>query len=324
MANCIQCGRKLPSFSLSRASDTCFHCRKAAATSPALTSSTNTPVPGEVVRRQYPPVTTALVAINIGVFVAMVASGISITEPTTGQLLKWGADWGPLSLSTQPWRMLTSNYLHIGIIHIFFNMWCLWNLGHLAERIFDRWTYFLIYTSCGLAGSLSSLWRHPQVVGAGASGAIFGLAGALIAALYLGKLRIPKEAVQQTLKSLLTFAGYNLFLGTVGAGIDNSAHIGGLVTGLLLGAALAKHLEAEREIRNQWRFYIFTAMALLLFAGTSYVKSKNASNIPREKDSEPSAGLSQPLGPAEIRQRYSELLSFSSSSITSIEDPRTA
>ena len=108
--------------------------------------------------------------------------------------------------------MLTSNYLHIGFLHILFNMWCLWDLGNLAERIFDRWTYVLTYTMCGLAGSLASLWWHPLVVGAGASGAIFGLAGALIAALYLGHLPIPKQAVQRTLRSLVIFAGYNLFL----------------------------------------------------------------------------------------------------------------
>ena len=61
--------------------------------------------------------------------------------PTVQQLVTWGANYAPLSLGPQPWRMLASNYVHIGIIHIFFNMWCLWNLGRLAERIFDRWTY---------------------------------------------------------------------------------------------------------------------------------------------------------------------------------------
>jgi rhomboid protease GluP len=83
-------------------------------------------------------VTTALVGINVAVFAAMVLTGVSAVAPTAQQLLKWGANWGPFSLGPQPWRMLTSNYVHGGIIHIALNMWCLWNLGYLAERIFDR------------------------------------------------------------------------------------------------------------------------------------------------------------------------------------------
>jgi rhomboid protease GluP len=170
--------------------------------------------------------------------------------------------------------MLTSNYVHIGIIHIALNMWCLWNLGFLAEVIFDRWTYILTYTACGIAGSLASLWWHPISVGAGASGAIFGLAGALIAALYLGSLPIPKSALKGTIKSLLTFAGYNLVFGAIGSFIDNSAHIGGLLMGLAIGAVMAPHLTNPEE-RSRWRVLIFGAVAILLFAGTQYVRRVN-------------------------------------------------
>ena len=211
------------------------------------------------------PITTTLIGMNVAVFVAMVLMGVSPVEPTVAQLLKWGANWGPLSLGTEPWRMLASNYVHVGIIHIALNMWCLWNLGFLAERVFDPWTYVLIYTSCGLAGSLASLWWHPMIPGAGASGAIFGLAGALIAALYLGHLPISKQAIQGTLKSLLMFAGYNLFFGAVARGIDNSAHIGGLLAGLALGAVLAKHLTQPPEVRDGWRRGVFIAAAVVLF-----------------------------------------------------------
>src|SRR6195256_3093633 len=157
------------------------------------------------------PITTTLVGMNVAVYAVMVLMGVSPLQPTSAQLLKWGANWGPLSLGPEPWRMLASNYVHGGIIHIALNMWCLWNLGFLAERVFDPWTYVLTYTMCGLAGSLASLWWHPLTVGVGASGAIFGLAGALIAALYLGHLPISRQAIQGTLRSLVTFAVYNLF-----------------------------------------------------------------------------------------------------------------
>jgi rhomboid protease GluP len=227
------------------------------------------------------PITTTLVAMNVAVFVVMALTGVSLTDPTSAQLLKWGANFGPLSLGAEPWRMLASNYIHVGIVHILLNMWCLWSLGFLAERIFDPWTYVLVYTSCGVAGSLASLWWHPAGVGAGASGAIFGLAGALIAALYLGHLPISKQAIQGTLKSLLTFAGYNLFFGAVARGIDNSAHIGGLLAGLALGAVLAKHVTAPPEIRNGWRRGVFVVAAAVLFLLFMLVKHVSGNMLPR-------------------------------------------
>ena len=209
----------------------------------------------------------------------MVVRGVSPVEPTTAQLLPWGANWGPLSLSVEPWRILTSNYLHGGIIHIALNMWCLWNLGQLAEMIFDPWTYVLIYTASGIGGSLASLWIHPMVIGVGASGAIFGLAGALIAALYLGHLPIPKAAVSGTLKSLVMFAVYNLFFGAVGRAIDNSAHIGGLVTGLAMGAVMAKHLITTPEVRAAWRRILFIGAILILGAGFVLVRHAGAYSV---------------------------------------------
>ena len=218
------------------------------------------------------PITTAIIAVNLLVFAAMTLSGVSPATPQVGQLIHWGANYGRDTLSAQPWRLLTANYVHIGILHIALNMWCLWNLGALAEQVFDRWTYFLTYTACGIAGSITSLWWHPLGVGAGASGAIFGLAGALIAALYLGRLPIPRRALQPTLKSLLAFAGYNLVFGTVIPAIDNSAHLGGLVSGLILGTVLARHLTSLPEVRNAWRRWVFIATAIFLLLAFHFVR----------------------------------------------------
>ncbi len=216
-----------------------------------------------------------IVGLNVLVFTVMVATGASLMGPSNQQLLKWGADFGPLSLDGQPWRILTSNYVHIGIWHIFFNMWCLWDLGRMSERIFGGWTYLLIYTTCGIAGSLASLWLHPMVVGAGASGAIFGLAGALITALYLGKLPYPGQALRGMMRSLLTFAGYNLLFGAAIPGIDNSAHVGGLVMGLALGAILGPQLMEQPERRTAHERVVFIAAALLLVGMGTFVKRQN-------------------------------------------------
>jgi rhomboid protease GluP len=289
MPHCKSCGREL---AVGTPGEVCSDCRAIALTNQSATNPNAYPgtviTPPRAVVRKRPPITTALVGLNALVFAAMVLSGVSAAAPTTTQLLRWGADFGPLSLTTQPWRILTSNYVHIGIIHIALNMWCLWNLGYLAERIFDPWTYLLTYTACGLAGSLASLWLHPLAVGAGASGAIFGMAGALIAALYLGHLPVPKSAIRGTLKSLLSFAGYNLFFGAVVPGIDNSAHIGGLIMGLIIGALLSKHLTQPAEVRNQWRRYVFIAVILALLGAGVYVKRKNGGIAPPANNPEAS------------------------------------
>ena len=269
MANCTSCGRELPAFSTGELSTFCHECQ--------ATENSPPPIPSVVPSGKQASaisLTGMLVGVNVAVFVLMTLTGVSLLSPTSAQLLKWGANWGPLSLGTQPWRILTSNYIHIGIIHIGFNLWCLLNLGALAQRIFDRWTYLLIYTATGVAGSIASLWWHPTVVGAGASGAIFGLAGALLSALYLGKLPIPKDAVQSTMKSLLTFAAYNLFFG-LSRGIDNAAHIGGLASGLALGAFLSKHLTAPTEVRQQWRNHALVLSILLLSASLYYVRRQH-------------------------------------------------
>jgi rhomboid protease GluP len=276
MPKCVRCGRELPS-SAAEASSLCRDCRADLdLTAPSIDASTSPPP----VRISQPfLLTQVIVGINVLVFLGMLLSGVSPMSPTRLQLVTWGANYAPLSLGKEPWRMLASNYVHIGIIHIFFNMWCLWNLGRLAERIFDRWTYLLVYTASGIAGSLASLWWHPQGIGAGASGAIFGLAGGLIAVLYLGKLPIAKDALKPTLRSLVMFAAYNLFFGLV-PGIDNAAHLGGLAAGLGLGAILAASVTESPEIRARRRNYVLVATTLLLLAGYSYVKQKSGPVAP--------------------------------------------
>ena len=217
-----------------------------------------------------PLLTIALIAVNVLVFLAMAARAGSLSEFTNAQVIAWGADWGPLTLGGQPWRLLTSNYVHANAVHIALNMWCLWNLGLLAEAIFGRLAFFLLYTLCGLAGSILSLAWNPMVPSVGASGAVFGAAGALVAALYLGKLHIDPHVLRPTLKSLVSFVGYNLIFGlavrAAGVGIDNAAHIGGLLMGLALGALLGQVLVDPRPIRRRKETYLFVAAAAILLA----------------------------------------------------------
>lgn len=220
----------------------------------------------------YKTVTFAIILTNVAVFALMAASGVSAISPNIEQLLRWGADYGPLSLGPEPWRLLTAVFVHAGLLHIGFNMWCLWGLGRLAEQLLSKATYLVLYLLCGIAGNVASLWWHPNVVGVGASGAIFGVAGALITALYLGKLPIPKQALRGTMQSLLIFAVFNLGFGQVVGGIDNSAHIGGFVAGLILGALIAPTLTMPREQRGGRRIAAFVGMLTVLFAATFYLR----------------------------------------------------
>jgi rhomboid protease GluP len=268
MATCVRCGQPASDVSLGTISF-CADCRAQAAST--LVNAQQVLRPATVPPRPRLPLTEILIGVNVLVFVVMVARGVSPFFPR-GQLLDWGANYGPLSLGGQPWRMLTSNYVHIGILHLGLNMWCLWNLGKVAEHMFGRLTYFATYTVCGIAGSLATLWWDPTTPGAGASGAIFGLAGALITAIYLGKLPYPRSTLRSLGRSLLSFAGYNLLIGHFIPIIDNSAHLGGLVMGLLLGASLAPWLTETARIRRNAERILFTAAVLLLLGAFSYVR----------------------------------------------------
>jgi membrane associated rhomboid family serine protease len=181
--------------------------------------------------------------------------------------LQWGANAGKLMLSGEWWRLLTCVFIHGSLLHIAFNMWCLWDLGALSESLYGRWTFGALYLICGVGASLASVAWNEHVLSVGASGAIFGLAGALIAAFKLGEFSVPREALSGTLRSLVVFVGFNLVFGAASGVTDNAAHIGGLVTGLILGALIA--VFASRPEHVPRRVLIFGVMILALTGGAS-------------------------------------------------------
>ena len=182
-----------------------------------------------------PIITRLLVGLNVAVFIATGVAGVSVIAPSGEALLRWGADFGPRTLGGEPWRLLTSTFLHFGIIHLALNMWCLWALGTLAEPLFGWAAFLLLYLLSGLGGSVLSMLVHPMVVSAGASGAVFGVAGGVITFVLRSdelKVPVPKNA----LTSVVGFVGYNLVYSFSRPHVDIAGHIGGLVVGLLLGA----------------------------------------------------------------------------------------
>jgi len=185
------------------------------------------------------PVTTALVAVNVAVFVAMTVRGVSPISPTSSNLLQWGADFGPAVTHGQWWRLLTSVFVHIGILHIAMNMYVLWGAGRLVERLFGPVPFAVLYVLTGLAGSLTSVMTHPFTVGAGASGAIFGLFGGLFGYLIVRRQAVHPRALQVLVPYATTFVLGNLAIGLSSPQVDLAAHLGGLVAGIPIGALLA-------------------------------------------------------------------------------------
>src|SRR5258708_23869075 len=194
----------------------------------------------------------------------MVATGVSVMDPTPEQILKWGADYGPYTLSGQYWRAISCAFVHIGAIHLLLNMWCLWNLGRLMEKFLGPLVTIAVYLLTALGASTLSLAWNPLRASAGASGAIFGITGVLISVLYFGKLNLTPESVKSLLGYVVRFALINLVYGFVVVRIDNMAHLGGLVSGLLIGLLLAQTVSLPREERGSAQAYRLVASAVCL------------------------------------------------------------
>lgn len=172
------------------------------------------------------PATTLLLAINILAYLIPMVTGIDLRN--------WGVNYGPLTLSGEYWRLFTAGFLHANIFHIGFNMWCLWSLGRLSEQLFGKWQTFAIYMITGVGGALLSIANNPQHGELGASGAIFGIVGAVMAGVKFGNLNISPGEKKAIFSSVVVFSVLNFALGMSG-NIDNMCHLGGFVTGLLIG-----------------------------------------------------------------------------------------
>lgn len=187
--------------------------------------------------RDY-PVTTLLMTINISIFIAMVVTDAGFFRLNGNALLRWGGNYGPYTTSGEYWRLVTACFLHGGIIHIGMNMWCLSSLGTLSERLFGRWQTLCIYLVTGVGGSLLSIAYLPTRFSVGASGALFGIAGAILVAVKQGDVPISAGQRKAIYSSMVMFLILSFTWGA-SSGIDNMAHLGGFVTGLIIGLPLS-------------------------------------------------------------------------------------
>ena len=236
--------------------------------------------------------TSALVAVNIALYAISwyltqtAASAELSPAPALGGvdprvLVRLGAKYPPLIFVGQWWRLVTSIFVHVSLLHLLLNMWCLWNLGVFGEPLLGRPGLIAVYLLTGVAGMLQSLMlsvfsrqlQHgEEVIVAGASGAIFGIAGILIVLLSNRRLALPWEELRSLRRQVVFFALVNLVIGLAPGAlpalpprylhalhlrsdllphIDNSAHVGGLICGLALGWPLMPRMTLEFIVNSR-------------------------------------------------------------------------
>jgi rhomboid protease GluP len=189
-------------------------------------------------------ITPIIIDLNVLIFLIMVFSGLGFMSFKAVDLLNWGANFKPSTTNGEWWRLLTNIFLHAGFMHLFANMTGLLFVGILLEPRLGKKSYSLIYLVTGIAASLTSLGLHNATISVGASGAIFGLYGVFLALLMTRSF--PEGFSKAFLTSTLIFVGYNLLMGLAG-GIDNAAHIGGLLNGVIIGIFLSPRIKQETE-----------------------------------------------------------------------------
>ncbi len=247
--------------------------------------------PGGLRRIQRAPATYLLLAINIAVYLWMLHAGVDRLTPSPEDLIRFGANNAEAVVAAhQWWRVVTATFVHVGLVHLATNMWCLWNLGVIGEPMLGFSGVLYVYLLTGAAGNLLSVafnvvFQQRGEVGAGASGAVFGIAGILIVLFSNRRLAeprpgfagIPLRDLQAIRRSVISFAGLNLLLGVgtmvrplmhgLGMGdlrIDNTAHVGGFLTGLCLGLPLLPRMTSGRIAYLARQRATFLAGALLL------------------------------------------------------------
>jgi len=191
-------------------------------------------------------VTYALICINAGVWLIMIIKGADVTQPSAEILLHWGGNAASEVQRGQWWRIISATFLHSGLTHLAMNMLGLWSIGKTVERIYGHRSYLMIYIGSAITGSALSLHFSAQkAVSVGASGAVFGIAGAMLVAVYKHRQTLPKIFGKQTLTGMGLFVFYSLIQGFTHAGIDNGAHIGGLLAGCLMAYILPERFDMQ-------------------------------------------------------------------------------
>ncbi len=211
-------------------------------------------------------ITYSIIALNLIVYIFSSLFSQDIIDMDMQTLVDMGALYGPLTvLKGEWWRLFTAMFLHAGMTHLLMNMFSLYLIGRGAEMYFDTKSYLSIYLFSGLLGALASLYMHPVSVGIGASGAIFGVFGALAGFFLAHREKIAAHS-KAFMKDFAIIIGINLVIGFSIPSIDVSAHLAGLVVGFIGGFVLSKN--------PKWILVYSVAMVLCMIAIASYLPSQ--------------------------------------------------
>jgi membrane associated rhomboid family serine protease len=227
-------------------------------------------------------ITQLLVALNVGYFVVMTALGVSALGGHTEEYLRFGANFAPLTTGGEWWRLVTCMFVHVGILHLALNMWALWDSGRLTERLFGNGGFAALYLFAGVCGSCASMLWNQHVISAGASGAVFGVFGALLAYMTVERGSIPPATLNRLRVSTSTFVVYSLFYGFVQSGVDNAAHLGGLAGGFVMGLSLARPLNAQPGRRVNARRALLALMLAAVTLPTAALLTPDTSRVYRQ------------------------------------------
>ena len=215
--------------------------------------------------------TMIFIGINVGVFLLMgLAGGFALTSVDPELLRGFGAKQNDLIAEHhQYWRVITSIFIHIGFIHLFLNNYALWIIGQEIEQIYGSARFVVLYLATGVIGSIGSYLFNPDATSAGASGAIFGLFGVMATFAFKYRKEIPKTLSRDIMRRVLPIIAINLLFGFSVKIVDNAAHIGGLLAGILLAVAIPYMRPGEKRAPLGWRIAQTTSLVLILVSFVS-------------------------------------------------------
>lgn len=210
--------------------------------------------------------TIALIVLNTVLYIATVASTPDhwLGQLTSKTLIDWGANFGPLTLNGQPWRLVTCTFLHASLTHILVNLCLLFTLGREMEQSWGTRRFLIVYFLTAIVGSLVSVEVQPLFVSVGASGAIFGLFGSALSSV--GGFDEVLKTIKRRIVALAIFVLLILCHQFFVPGIDNLAHLGGLITGILSGLAFSILSSNNLKYRAPARAVLVTLICLPFIA----------------------------------------------------------
>ena len=215
-------------------------------------------------------VTPALIAINVIVFLLMMAAGADITGDDASALLRWGATYGPAVTAGDWWRIVSSMFVHAGFLHLFSKMFVLVSIGPVTERLYGQAAFFVLYFIAGAAGSIAGIYWHPVTNSVGASGAVFGVMGMVLAYAFRQRRALHSSILRSFARSIASSVVLNMVLGLALPMINVAAHVGGLVAGFLFGLLLARPLVPSPLMAQLSRSALAAVLGAALVAGSLF------------------------------------------------------